>query len=202
MRYHRHAALRQSRHPSSPIPRCALRRLSGALNAKKWLDYGPHCCFLLTGPCQTRNSGIGMIESDSRHASVACGSGHTTREGRSMDRSLVQAKLSRSCIATRCGIGKGTMKNATRGFLCGAGEYRLPARVRPCCSRLRRAGTGKPRSGLDRMSSPRGWRIPGASRSPTYCGSVRSCADRLTALLSTFSTNATTSNAVKRSSYR
>jgi hypothetical protein len=30
-------------------------------------ECGSLCCFLLTGACQTRNSGFGMCESDSRH---------------------------------------------------------------------------------------------------------------------------------------
>lgn len=129
-----------------------------------------------------------------------------------MDRSFVQAKTSRTRIATGCDIGNGTAEIASRGMLCAATCRRLPARA-VLLAAVRHAGTGKPRfglahsglahSGLDRMSSGRGC-MPKASHSPCCRGSLCSRADRLTVRLSFIAstTDATTSNAVKRSSYR
>jgi hypothetical protein len=54
-------------------------------------------CFLLTCECQRRNSGNGMCAPDSTIRSA-----HARKEGRSIDRSLVQATHSRPSIVRRC----------------------------------------------------------------------------------------------------
>ena len=107
-------------------------------------ECGSLCCFLLTGACQTRNSGFGMCESDSRHDPVAHRSEHITTEGRSMDHSLVQAKTSRSRSNIASDIGNGMMKLATCGTLHAADQRRLPARVRYGCFRIRYVEFGIP----------------------------------------------------------
>ncbi len=71
-----------------------------------------------------------------------------------MDRSLVQAKTSRSRSTRASDIGNGMMKLATRGMLHAACQHRLSARVRSGCTgfhrgfRIRCAGRGKPVAGL------------------------------------------------------
>jgi len=192
--------------------RDARNRIRKADYAKKWPERRSHCCFLLTGTCQTRNSGIGMCESDSRHDPVAHGSGHTTTEGRSMDRSLVQAKTRRSRSAIASDIGNGTMNLAARRNLRATRHRRSPAHLRCNCLGLRCVGTREPCSGLDPMLSWESIRLPSTrrrqranpSRSRNHRQTFRNSADQpaMRSSAQAFSINRPTGKVVKRSIYR
>jgi len=81
-------------------------------------------CFLLTGMGETRNSGFGVRASDSQRVNAL----HTTTEGRSIDRSLVQMKHSRSSIDVGCGIAEAT-KTAAQQATCARSARRASGRA-------------------------------------------------------------------------
>lgn len=119
-----------------------------------------------------------------------------------MDRSLIQVKTGRSCIATGCETGIGTVKMAPRKIARIASGHRPPA-----CGR--KFPLDMPARGNRQAPSRIGWQVVASAAPHGECdafarngGSVR-CAGWLTAGLSAeFSTAATTTNAVKRSFHR
>lgn len=109
-----------------------------------------------------------------------------------MDRSLVQAKTSRSRSAPASDIGNRIIRLATRRIL-------RAACMRHGFPRLRRAGKADPRSGSDRMSFRESPRLASAG---SFGRPTARAAEAVRPSAIASSTNRPTSNVVKRSIYR
>jgi hypothetical protein len=106
-------------------------------------------CFLLTGACQTRNSGFGMRESDSAHTRVASVQAYDSRrtvhgpQPRSGDETRSVSHRRR-----RCKTGLGTENMAVRPMTYSIDVLRVSGQVRAWC-----VGCGAPHVGCVARSS-------------------------------------------------